>query len=295
MHRVIPFVVSLGLLLAPLAWGAEQAPVIQFKRGEHRVGSATATESVVNLRLALELLAKDMDAPLSVSLAMKTAQGYTATVLAAKGNVIHKVRMAFDDVVEEVQEKGVPQRKVSPLSGKVFVAELRKGTLTVTDPAGKPVPQGVLDEVKKHLPELGKPDAMEAAYPAKPLAVGAVLEGFTDALAQKMVEDPGENNTRITGTRARLVEIRQEPRGAVGVFDVTMTMTREDSGAPIVMTIPLKGQMSVLAQGMQVLALTLSGPVKVSLTEDAVSHGFQGKGDGEMQLRMGTRAVDTSR
>ncbi len=295
MHRVIPFVVSLGLLLAPLAWGAEQAPGIQFKPAAHRVGSAMATENVVDMRLALELLAKDMDAPLSVALSMKSTHGYTATVLAAKGNVIHKVRMAFDDVVEEVLEKDVPQRKVSPLSGKRFVAELRKGKLTVTDPAGKPVPQDVQDEVKKHLPELGNPDAMEAAFPAKPLAVGAVLEGFTDALAQKMVEDPGENNTRITGTRARLREIRQEPRGAVGVFDVSMTLSREDSGTPIVMTIPMKGEMSVLAQGMQVLELKLSGPVKVSLTEDAVAHGFQGKGGGEMQLRMGTRAVDTPR
>ncbi|AKQ69229.1 hypothetical protein A176_006141 [Myxococcus hansupus] len=294
MHRVIPFVVSMGLLLAPLAARA-QAPTIQFKRGDLRVGSANVTENAVDLRLALDLRAKDMAEPLKVAVSASSTQRYTTTVLAAKGQVAHKVRVAFDDVVEVSQQQGESQRKVSPVSGKTYVAELRKEGLTITQASGKPVPEGEQAEVKKSLPKLGKPDEMAAAFPSTPMAVGATLDGFSDALARQLVDDSSEKTTRVTEARAKLVEIRQESHGLAGVFDVSMSLSREDASTPIVTTIPLKGQMTVLAKGVRLLDLTLSGPVAVALTEDAVEHGFQGKGDGEMRLRTGIRAADTPR
>lgn len=286
MHRVIPFVVSMGLLLAPLAARA-QAPTIQFKRTDYRVGSANVTESAVDLRLSLDLRAKDMAEPLKVEVSASSTHGYTTTLLAAKGHVAHKVRVAFDEVVEVSQQQGNTQRKVSPLSGKTYVAELRKDGLTITQASAKPVAQEEQSEVKKYLPKLGKPDEMAAAFPSKPMAVGATLDGFTDALARQLVDDSSEKTTRVTEARAKLVEIREEPHGVVGVFDVSMSLSREDASTPIVTTIPLKGQMSVLAKGIRLVDLTLSGPVAVTLSEDAVEQGFQGKGGGEMRLRMG--------
>ncbi|MFP2958640.1 hypothetical protein ACLEPN_12515 [Myxococcus sp. 1LA] len=305
MHRVSSFVVSLGLLLAPLAADAaapaapapaseEKAPSIQFKQVNARVGAQEELDNAVDMRLALDLRASDMDKPMAVSMSVTSSSRHTVTVLAAKGAVVSKVKMAFGDVGEVAEEQGEVQRKASPISGKTYLAELKKERLVITDAKGKPVSQEEEAEVKKHLPELGRPDRLEAAFPKTPLAVGASLEGFSDALAKQLVDEQGDG-TRVTQTRATLVEVRQEPRGAVGIFDVAMTVSREEANAPVLMTIPLQGKMSVLAEGIQLLELTLSGPVKVALTEDAVQAGFEARGEGAMRLRLTGKKADTAR
>ncbi|AEI62824.1 hypothetical protein [Corallococcus macrosporus] len=303
MHRVYPFVVSLGLSLAPLAAGAAapaapapeaKAPSIQFKQVNARVGDQEVLDNAVDMRLALDLRASDMDTPMSVSMSVTSSSRHTMTVLAARGNVVSKVKMAFGDVGEVAEEKGDVQRKASPISGKTYLAELKKERLLITDAKGQPVSREEEGEVKKHLPELGRPDRLEAAFPKTPLAVGARLEGFSDALAKLMVDEAGDD-TRVTQTRATLAEVRQEPRGAVGVFDVSMTVLRQEVNAPFLMTIPLQGKMSVLAEGIQLVELTLSGPVKVELTDDAVEAGFEARGEGAMRLRLTGKKADTAR
>ncbi|WP_426756916.1 hypothetical protein [Myxococcus sp. Y35] len=302
MHRVFPFVVSMGLSLAPLAARAQAEGVarpaaarpasIQFKRSNARVGSAREVDSAVNMRLALDLRSDDIPEPLSVEMLVTTTSRHTVTTVAARGNVINKVKMAFGDVSEVSQEKGETQRKVSPISGKTYLAELKKGQLVITDAAGNPASKAELQEVQEHLPELGKPDLMEATFAGKSFVVGSTVDGFSGLLGQQMVGDQGDD-TQVTHTRAQLVEVRQAPEGTVGVFDVSMTMSRREADAPFLMTIPLKGQMSVLANGIQLLELTLSGPVQLTLTEDEAAQGIQGKGEGEMRLRLSNRRVDS--
>lgn len=303
MHRVYPFVVSLGLSLAPLAAHAAtpaapaaevKAPTIQFKQVNARVGDQEELDNAVDMRLALDLRASDMDKPMSVAMSVTSSSRHTVTVLAAKGKVVSKVKLAFGDVGEVAEEQGEVQRKASPVSGKTYLAEWKKDRVVITDAKGKPVPKEEADEVTKHLPELGKPDALEAAFPKTPLAVGATLDGFSDALAKQIVDEQGDD-TRVTQTRARLVEVRQDPRGVVGVFDVAMTVSRQEINAPFLMTIPLQGQMLVLAEGIQLLELTLSGPVKVALTDDAVEQGFEARGEGAMRLRLTGRKADAAR
>ncbi|WAM27371.1 hypothetical protein [Myxococcus sp. NMCA1] len=303
MHRVYPFVVSLGLSLAPLAAHATapaapvaevKAPTIQFKQMNARVGYQEELDNAVDMRLALDLRASDMDKPMSVAMSVTSSSRHTVTVLAAKGTVVSKVKMAFGDVGEVAEEQGKVQRKASPISGKTYLAEWKKARVVITDAKGKPVPKEEEAEVTKHLPELGKPDRLESAFPKKPLAVGATLDGFSDALAKQIVDEQ-DDDTRVTQTRARLVEVRQDPRGAVGIFDVAMTVSRQEINAPFLMTIPLQGQMSVLAEGIQLLELTLSGPVKVELTDDAVEQGFEARGEGAMRLRLTGRKTDAAR
>ncbi|WNZ63130.1 hypothetical protein QEG98_04910 [Myxococcus sp. MxC21-1] len=303
MHRVYPFVVSLGLSLAPLAAHATapaapapevKAPTIQFKQVNARVGDQEELDNAVDMRLALDLRASDMDKPMSVAMSVTSSSRHTVTVLAAKGKVISKVKMAFGDVGEVAEEQGKVQRKASPVSRKTYLAEWKKDRVVITNAAGKPVPKEEADEVTKHLPELGKPDRLEAAFPKNPLAVGATLDGFSDALAKQIVDEQGDD-TRVTQARARLVEVRQDPRGAVGIFDVAMTVLRQEINAPFLLTIPLQGQMSVLAEGIQLLELTLSGPVKVELTDDAVEQGFEARGEGAMRLRLTGRKADAAR
>ncbi|QQR45338.1 hypothetical protein JKA73_04155 [Myxococcus xanthus] len=303
MHRVYPFVISLGLSLAPLAAHATapaapvaevKAPTIQFKQVNARVGYQEEVDNAVDMRLALDLRASDMDKPMSVAMSVTSSSRHTVTVLAAKGKVISKVKMAFDDVGEVAEQQGKVQRKASPISRKTYLAEWKKDRVVITNAAGKPVPKEEADEVAKHLPELGKPDRMEAAFPKNPLAVGATLDGFSDTLAKQIVDEQGDN-TRVTQARARLVEVRQDPRGAVGIFDVAMTVLRQETKAPFLLTIPLQGQMSVLAEGIQLLELTLSGPVKVALTDDAVEQGFEARGEGAMRLRLMGRKADAAR
>ncbi|WP_141593322.1 hypothetical protein [Myxococcus sp. AB056] len=303
MHCVYPFVVSLGLSLVPLAAHATapaapaaevKAPTIQFKQVNARVGDQEELDNAVDMRLALDLRASDMDKPMSVAMSVTSSSRHTVTVLAAKGKVVSKVKMAFGDVGEVAEEQGEGQRKVSPVSRKTYLAEWKKERVVITNAAGKPVPKEEEDEVSKHLPELGMPDRLEAAFPKKPLAVGATLDGFSDALAKQIVDEQGDD-TRVTQARARLVEVRQDPRGAVGIFDVAMTVLRQEINAPFLLTIPLQGQMSVLAEGIQLLELTLSGPVKVELTDDAVEQGFEARGEGAMRLRLTGRKTDAAR
>ncbi|WIG94892.1 hypothetical protein [Myxococcus sp. SDU36] len=303
MHRVYPFVVSLGLSLAPLAAHAQapgapaaevKAPTIQFKQVKARVGDQEELDNAVDMRLALDLRAADMDKPMSVAMSVTSSSRHTVTVLAAKGNIVSKVKLAFGDVGEVAEEQGEVQRKASPISRKTYLAEWKKARVVITDAKGTPVSKEEADEVTKHLPELGRPDRLEAAFPKQPLAVGATLDGFSDALAKQIVDEQGDD-TRVTQTRARLVEVRQESRGAVGIFDVAMTVSRQERNAPFLMTIPLQGQMSVLAEGIQLLELTLSGPVKVALTDDAVEQGFEARGEGAMRLRLTGRRTDAAR
>lgn len=287
MHRVVSCIIAVGLLLAPSvvgaqAGGARKEQSFQLKKQDAAVGQADTVDLQVQLQVAFALRAPESE-PQPVEVVSSNSSRYTTTVLAARKRIVDRVKVVYGDVFEETVGSDTRERKVSPVSGRTYLAEMTKGRLVVTDEAGKPVSPEEQATVKDHLPELGKVDPLEAALPDKPIRVGDSLDRFAKVLTKEVFQT-GDPSTRFSDTRVRLYEVVQGARGPVGVFNVSTTMTLQEAGSPVVMTIPLKGTLSLLGEGAHVLEFFLSGRVGVEVTGKLRKQGATVEGDGELKL-----------
>jgi hypothetical protein len=293
MHRISSFIVAVGLLLAPSVVGAQvgaqeedarKEQSLQLKKRQPAVGDVDTVDMQVLMRMDFELSGPELE-PEPLKMSSTTANRFTTTVLAARKGIVDRVKVAYGDAFDETVEDGKTEREVSPVSGKTYLAGMTKGRLVVTDEAGKPVSKEEQAAAEEYLPELGKADPLEAALPDKPIRVGDSLDRFAQVLTKEVLQNGG-SSTRCRGTRVRLSEITQDAQGLVGIFSVSTMMTIKQAGSPIVLTIPLEGRLSVLAEGARVLEFSLAGPVQVAMTEAMRKEGVTVKGEGEMKLRM---------
>lgn len=309
MHRVMSFVVSMGLALAPSlvqAQGSSQgeqkaagkaavaspqaARSIQFKKKDAVIGRTDELTSHFEMRLDFAFGAQGAEEPTKIESTNGEDSRQTQTVLAARGRIIDKVKVAYGDRIEFGEEDGKEERTVSPVSGKTYLAEAKKGRIVVTNARGKAVPKEEADLVTKDLPELGKLDPLEEAIPETPLEVGAPLERFSLALADYLKRD-SDPDTEVRDTQVHLAEIRQGPRGLTGILAIEATFVVRIDDTPFTLTIPLKGTMPVLAEGAEVLEIALSGPVNMVLDPELKKLGLQVTGQGEMKILVTSRPL----
>lgn len=287
MHRILSLAVTVGLLFAPSAVVAQgsKAPSFQFVKKDTAVGDVVTTDTRVEMKMDFALFGPQME-PESMVMTSTSVDRYTVTVLEAHQGLIDKVKIAFEDVYEEQADNGNTQRKAHPVSGKVYAAGLVKGKVAVTDEAGNPVSQEEQTDVAGRLPELGKVDPLEAALPTTPLKVGASLDRFAKVLTTEVLQQEGDPNTRFSGTRVRLSEVTRDARGTLGIFRITTTMTTKDPESPVVLTVPLEGQMTARAEGAELLEFTLAGPMRLAVTPKVRKQGLSVKGSGEMKMHV---------
>ncbi|MFP2925948.1 hypothetical protein ACLESO_12165 [Pyxidicoccus sp. 3LG] len=288
MHRVLSFVVSVGLALAPsgvLAQAKAGPKVLQLQKKEPRVGDVEQVDMNTEMRMAFDITGPEMEAE-ALEMSSTEVSNYTLTVLAARKRIIEQVKITFRDAGEVSVEGGQSTRTPSPVHGKSYLAGMTRGRLVVTDANGKAVSKEEAAVVKDLLPALGKVDPLEAALPDTPIKVGDSLARFAKALQDETLaqDDP---SAQVRDTRVRLAEVVQEARGPVGIFDVTTTFVIKASAeSPFEMTIPLEGKMSLLADGAKLRDFSLSGPVKLVLTKELRAQGLKAEGEGAMKLLM---------
>lgn len=289
MHRIGSFIVAVGLLLVPSTVRAEgeaerKEQTFQVVKKGAAVGDVDVTISQMEMRLRLVVRGPDAE-PEVIELSNVTSERYTQTVLAARKGVIERVKVSYGDGYEESVEDGKTQRKKSPVSGKVYVAGLVKGRVVVTDEVGKPVSKEEQELVEDQLPVLGKVDPLDAALPDTPIRVGDSLDRFAKVFEREMLPE-GDPTMRFHDTQVRLAEVTRDARGSVGTFRVSTTLTIKDPENPIVMTFPMEGRMSLLADGVRALDFTLSGPVRVAVSEELRKQGVTVESEGDVNIHV---------
>lgn len=293
VHRIGSFIVAVGLLLAPSTVRAQaeaerKEKTFQVVKKGAAVGDVDETVSQMEMRLRLVVRGPDAE-PEVMELSNVSSDRYTQTVLAARKGFIERVKVSYGDAYEESMEDGKRQRKTSPVSGKVYIGGLVKGRVVVTDEAGKPVSKEEQELVEDALPVLGKEDPLDAALPDTPIRVGDSLDRFAKVFEREMFpqDDP---TMRFHDTQVRLAEATRDARGSVGTFRVTTTLTIKDPENPVVMTFPMEGTFSLLAEGGRGLDFTLSGPVRVAVSEELRKQGVTVEAEGDVNIHVNSPA-----
>ncbi|NMO15086.1 hypothetical protein HPC49_16405 [Pyxidicoccus fallax] len=289
MYRFVAFIISAALFFAPSVVEAEQegTPKERTFQFEKRYAAAGDVDTVrLRMDMKLDFLLNGPGAePEEMKASDTTITHYVMTVLAARKGRLDRVKLAFGEKYEDTVEEGKPERKVSPLSGKTYLAGWVKGRVVVTDEAGKPISKEERDDIESSLPEFGKADRVLAAFPDKPIRVGDSLDRFAKVFAEESLQSK-DSGVRFLDTRVRLLEIVPDPKGDVGIFSLTTTMVFLEADGPLGMTFPMEGQLRIRGKGARLLEFTMAGPARVEVNEALRAVGVTVQGSGETRLHL---------
>ncbi|MCP3102064.1 hypothetical protein LZ198_24660 [Myxococcus sp. K15C18031901] len=290
MHRLASSVVVLGLVLSPViavagkpAKGAAASPV-QLVRKDLVVGQAQAQSAMFALKYDVTLSGPGME-PKSMSFLSDVQGVSTSTVLAAKGRVPTRVKVAFGlQGTVSTDEQGV-KRETAAISGKTYVAQAgAKGVIAVTDEAGQPVGEEETKLVREQLGnELGKENALEKALPKGAMKPGASQPRFAELFESFMEEQMAGSD--FADAKVTLTEVRERPQGKVAVFSITSSLIFvSDPSSPMLMSSDVAGTMEVLLDGAWIQSLDLSGDIHFQPTTQRYQQGFRTEGTGLFRL-----------
>ena len=262
------------------------ASTVKLERKDLVVGAAQAQTGLFSLKYDVTLSGPGME-PQSMSSLVEATGDSTSTVLAAKGRVPTRVKVSFDEQVSTVTDAGgPPKREVAAISGKTYVAEAARGSITVTDEAGEPVPEAEAKQVREQLADdLGQENALEKALPRGALQVGApqprLAEVFESFMEERM------EGTDFADAKLTLTGVRDRPQGKVAVFSITSSLVFVNaSTSPMLMSSDLKGSMEVLVDGAWLQAIELSGALDFQPVTQLYQQGYRTKGTGAVRLRL---------
>ncbi|GEN05681.1 hypothetical protein MFU01_07180 [Myxococcus fulvus] len=287
------WVIAVGLLaLSPLDVEANEPPrivvskarALTFTQKDAVVGQAEEVRMGMQMELAFYVTAPDME-PEPIDVSSEMAQILVHTVLEAKGPVVTRARIAYDDVVDVMKDpEGRQKRVVAPVSHKTYVGAFKEGRIEVTDTQGQPVSPEEVEAVRKDLGGLGEVDPVAAAFPKGAVKVGMKLEPVARAL-EKFLQQGNPPSARFHKTRVQLHEVHEDPRGPIGLFSLSTTLEiAPDEQSPLTTTIAYQGTMRVLAEGARLLSFNVEGPVTYTPTPARKAQGMKVKGKGHSVL-----------
>ncbi|WP_338870921.1 hypothetical protein [Myxococcus stipitatus] len=283
----------MGLGLSAVARGDEpRAGTIRFTRKAPVVGESAEHRSRMEMSLDFRVVIPDSE-PTPVVMTSQNLDSMLLTVLATKGGVETRMRITYGDVVEMGSVGGGKQtREVSPVSQKAYEAEVKKGTIRVTQAQGKPVSSEEKAQVLKDLVGLGEEDAFVAAFPSTPLQVGDSLEAVAKVFEEQL-QDSATDEVTYQDTRIHLAEIRQDPRGPMGVLAVSTLLLAPigEEDAPLSIEMRVLGTLNILADGTVLTDVSMGGPVKLVMTDAAREAGVEIHGKGSMRMNLTVRPV----
>ncbi|MDB4992855.1 MAG: hypothetical protein JWM74_287 [Myxococcaceae bacterium] len=201
-------------------------------------------------------------------------------VLAVAKDAITKLRVNYTEKSTIVGMGGTNAPSPAPIAGKTYVVEAKDGKTTVLSDHASAPPSAEVAAVLKDHRRLGKPDAIALRMPERPLHIGEVVP----ELAQAVSEELGEDNMKPAAVRVML----RERKGDAGVFELTLTLTRDEGMMSFSVT--LSGQMTLRTSDAQMTSVDLTGPLVIAPSATAL--GVQGpqptsvEGDGRMELHV---------
>jgi hypothetical protein len=236
-------------------------------------------EETSKMKMTLTLDVDPTGSGKSTSMSMDTKENETRDeeILAVSGDAITKVKVKYAELESTMTEGTKETKKPDPRSGKTYVVSFEGGKLSVMGEDGKPAVPVEATLVEKDYHQLGKPDPITAALPARTLKPGEKVPEVAEAMKQ-MLKSSGGDGMDISDVSATF----KEKSGDDGVFDVTMTLGKTDG--PMKMSMPLKGELHVRTADGQLSSMKLSGPVTVTTNESDPKNKVKMSGKGNMEL-----------
>ncbi|NTX64929.1 hypothetical protein HUA74_30175 [Myxococcus sp. CA051A] len=301
MRRMWSWVAVAGVSLSSVALGDEvkgdreeqgRTRTLRFTKKDAVVGQAEEHRLLVEMKQDFTMTAPDME-PEAISGTSTMVQTDVLTPLAAKGRIVTRAKIAYGEVVEVTTEEGKETRKLSPVNGKAYLGEYKKGRIVVTSLQGKPVKKEEQTAVLEDLDGLGKENPLVAAIPDEPLKVGDSVERLAKMFeAEFQKKGEADDGMTFRGISVRLTEIRQDARGPMGVFSVAATFVfAADEESPVSMEITYQGTMNVLADGPETTSISLAGPMTLTPTPEMYQLGMRVTGKGDSRLVLTTKVL----
>ena len=265
---------------ATTAATADKPAGVVFTKKAPAVGDKRDEDETMDLSMALSI---DLGngKPMNQDVKEHDEKKRVVEVLAATGDAVTKVKVIYGTVDKKTTEGGKDKTKPSPTSGKTYIVDSAGGKTTVTDANGKASPVIEAKEVEKDFKSLGKPDPMTAAIPSTPLKPGDKVDAMSTALTEFLNRDMKESE----GVKVSNVNVTfKEQSGDEGIFDLALTVTKEDG--PMGLAIDLKGTAHMLVKGSTPTKLEMKGPIKIVAKEDPKAPKMKIEGSGTMSMLM---------
>jgi hypothetical protein len=180
-------------------------------------------------------------------------------ILAVRGVVGQRMRVAFIEDVTTSDAGGRKERHIGALAGMTFEIERKsdQAALVVYDVGGTTSLYGVAAQVAGLYRDFGRPDTL-LKLPSGPQQVGKSAPELAESMAAAIQRSA--SITKVEGPEATLREIRRGPAGALqGLYDVAFKLTGESDGSEVTMN--LKGTILLRDVDGAPLEVRISGPL----------------------------------
>lgn len=203
-------------------------------------------------------------------------------VLAVRGNVAERIRVAFIEDVTTGQMGDKKERSVGPFAGKTFEVERKadRAGVMVFDAGGGAARFGIAAQIAGLYKDFGREDKPPIKLPAGPQHVGQEAPEIAESMAAGV--GGGAAITEVKVLEAVLAEIRPGPSGALhGLYRVALKVSGESDGSLV--TLDLTGNILLRDVDGAPLEVRLSGPLH-STPDPAIPAGKIPGAAGEFKM-----------
>ncbi|MDF1667371.1 MAG: hypothetical protein P1V97_36835 [Planctomycetota bacterium] len=275
---------------------AEAQDSVHFKKQDPVVGSRRVSKEGLTMKNKMSIEANGQVIQ-TLNQDMKANKHFIFTVLAVKGKVVTKLKVAVKAMDEKLdQGEAGSNEKSNPMVGKTFILETIKDVISVTDGDGNPVEESLVKEARKAFAKELAEDKVEDfsnIIPDRPVKIGETLQ-VPAAVAKKLFESGGDD-FKVEKFVIKLIAVKEIRGEKIGVFAMSMNMAVKPS-ASLNMSIKFKGTMSLGVNNSWPYDLSMSGPLVFSGKEQGMD--LTGKGSMGMNNSnrySGPRAVTKKR
>lgn len=242
---------------------------VTITRKPPKVGSKRKVEHTSNLTLDITY------GPKKIGVLEDEVNKRTEEVLGVTGDLVTKAKVTYEQRTKTKNQDGrtgAPDKNV--LAGKTFIVEHKDGKVLVTNEDGKPVDAASKAAVEKDYKRFGKPNAVSAAVPTRPLKIGEEVKELSAAIVEDLKEDMDAEKAGLTVEAPKVVLDRKDGDNAVFVITMTMKMAK----GPLKGSIPLVGGVTVRASDGFLVRSETNGPINLDISEADKAKGVSGAG-----------------
>jgi hypothetical protein len=256
---------------------------ITFQSPLPHIGRITLLTSEEETKLVFAGTRMSDGAPVRNLSTNRTRRVRREEMLAVRGTVGERLRVAFIEDVTTSEAGGRKDRHVGALSGQTFEIERKtdQGALTVYDVGGgTPALYGVAAQVAGIYRDFGRGDAPQVKLPVGPQRIGKSAPELAESMAAGITR--GASITKVEGSDATLTQIRPGPAGALhGLYQLALKVTAESDGSEI--TLDLKGTILLRDVDGLPLEVRISGPL-LSTPDPQAARANVPAGAGEFKM-----------
>ena len=234
---------------------------ITFHSGPPRIGQVTLFTSEEETRLLFTGTRVNDGARVRSVSTSRSRRVRREEIIAARGKVAQRVRVAFIEDVTTTDTDGKKGRSVGPFAGSTFEIERKDdhADLSVYDTSGAPVRLGIAAQIAGLYRDFGREGAPPVKLPAGPQRIGQSAPELAESMAAGIAA--GASLSKVESPQATLAEIRPGQNGALhGLYRVSLKVSGESSGSLV--ALDLTGTILLRDVDSVPLEVRLQGPLR---------------------------------